>query len=65
LVAETSGVGARVEFIVDGQVVGSIAGGGGGWSWIASEIGRHTLEAAAYNADGQRVVSQPVSVLVE
>ncbi len=64
LVAETTGAATRVEFLVDGQVVGSTSGSGG-WSWLASEPGRHTLEAVAYNADGERVVSQPVSVLVE
>jgi 1A family penicillin-binding protein len=64
LLAETSGSVRRVEFVVDGQVVGSTEQGSS-WSWLASGTGRHTLEVAAVDADGKRVVSAPVSVLVE
>jgi hypothetical protein len=64
LLAETSGAVRRVEFVVDGQVVGSTEQGNS-WSWLASGAGRHTVEVAAVDADGKRVVSSPVSVLVE
>jgi 1A family penicillin-binding protein len=65
LLAETSGPVTRVEFIVDGQVIGGTAGAATSWNWRATGRGRHTLEAAVYNADGQRVLSAPVVVLVE
>jgi 1A family penicillin-binding protein len=65
LLAETSGPVTRVEFIVDGQVIGSTAHAAASWNWLATGRGRHTLEAAIYNADGKRIVSSPVVVLVE
>ncbi|HEY0605452.1 MAG TPA: PBP1A family penicillin-binding protein [Herpetosiphonaceae bacterium] len=65
LLAETSGPITRVEFVVDGQVIGGTSSAATSWNWLATGRGRHTLEAAVYNADGQRVVSSPVVVLVE
>lgn len=65
LLAETSGAVSRVEFLVDGQVIGSVAASGSAsWRWLASEPGRHTLEAAAYDPAGRRVSSPPISVVV-
>jgi 1A family penicillin-binding protein len=65
LIAEASGPITRVEFIVDGQVIGSTAHAASSWNWLATGRGRHTLEVAVYNADGKRSVSSPVIVLVE
>jgi 1A family penicillin-binding protein len=65
LIAEVSGSVARVEFSVDGRVIGSSAHTAASWNWLATGRGRHTLEAAVYNADGKRSVSSPVVVLVE
>ncbi|HEX6291528.1 MAG TPA: transglycosylase domain-containing protein [Herpetosiphonaceae bacterium] len=65
LMVEASGPVTRVEFIVDGQMIGSTAHTAASWNWRATGRGRHTLEAAVYNADGKRVVSPPVVVLVQ
>jgi len=65
LLAEASGPVTRVEFIVDGQVIGSTGDAIARWNWRATGLGRHTIEVVAVNADGQRVTSSPVSVLVE
>ncbi len=64
LVAETNGPVARVEFVVDGQVIGS-ATQAATWSWLASGRGRHTIEVVAVDVTGQRTTSPPVSVLVQ
>ncbi len=64
LIAETNGPVVRVEFMVDGQVIGS-TGQNGSWSWLASGIGRHTLEVAVIDGSGKRVVSPAISVLVQ
>jgi 1A family penicillin-binding protein len=65
LQAEVKGPAASVEYLVDGQVVGRSDQPGAGWTWVASSRGRHTLTAVAVSADGQRVASSPVVVLVE
>ncbi len=65
LTAEASGPVARIEFMVDAQVVGGIDGRSGLWTWTALGAGRHTLVAVAVAADGKRVESQPVVIRVE
>lgn len=65
LLAEATGSVTRVEFLVDGEVVGSSTQANASWTWLANGRGRHTIEAVAINSDGQRVKSSPVVVLVE
>lgn len=65
LLVEAKGAVTGIEFVVDGQVVGRSDQIGASWTWVASSRGRHTLEAIALGADGRRVTSAPVVVLVE
>ncbi len=65
LQAAVAGPAARLEFLVDGQVVGSLAELRGTVTWTALAPGRHTITAAAVLASGERVGSAPVVVRVE
>jgi 1A family penicillin-binding protein len=65
LTGEASGPVTRVEFMVDGQVVGGVDGRSGLWTWTALGVGRHTVVAVALGAGGERVESQPVIIRVE
>lgn len=64
LVAEASGA-QRIEFYVNGQLIGGTNQSVATWNWLAATPGRHTIEAAAYDAYGNRTVSTPLLVLVE
>jgi membrane carboxypeptidase/penicillin-binding protein PbpC len=65
LAAEASGPVGRIEFLVDGQVVGGRDGDRATWSWIAAGAGRHTILAVAIATDGRRAESPPLSIQVE
>jgi 1A family penicillin-binding protein len=65
LLAEAGGPATHVEFMVDGEVVGSTPGPIAIQSWVAAGQGSHTLEAIAFDANGQQVSSAPVVVVVE
>lgn len=65
LLAEARGPISSIEFLIDGQVVSRSEQPNASWTWVASSPGRHTLEVVALSADGQRVTSSPVVVLVE
>lgn len=55
----------RIEFLVDGHVIGGTTEIEATWTWTATTRGRHTLEVAAYDAGGKRVGSAPVVVVVQ
>jgi membrane carboxypeptidase/penicillin-binding protein PbpC len=65
LAAEGSAGTRRIEFLVDGHVVGGTDQITATWNWTATTRGRHTLEAASYDTKGNRVVSAPLVVVVE
>ena len=65
LMAEAGGPATRVEFVVDGAVVGGSDGSSATFNWIAPAPGRHTVEAVALDDAGAELRSAPVSVVVE
>ncbi len=65
LAAEGSANTQRIEFLVDGHVIGGTEQMKATWNWTATTRGQHTLEAAAYDVFGTRVVSAPLVVVVE
>lgn len=65
LAAEASGPAARLEFLVDDQLVGAGDGRNATTFWTAAGLGRHTIIAVAVGPDGQRVRSQPLIIKVQ
>ena len=65
LVAEGSAGTQRIEFVVDGEVIGGTNRASATWNWLATARGQHVIEAVGYDANGNRVVSTPLAVLVE
>lgn len=65
LAAQAGGPAARIEFIVDGAVVGVVDGDKATFTWTSPAPGRHTIEAVAVDAEGAAARSAPVSVVVE
>ena len=65
LSAEASGPAARVELLVDEQVVGGQDGARATFEWTASGVGEHTVVAEVIGQDGTRVRGRPVVIEVE
>jgi len=65
LMAEAGGPATRVEFVVDGVVVGQALGSTATLNVSAPAPGQHTIEAVAYDTAGAQARSAPVSVVVE
>ena len=65
LTAEAGGPAARLEFLVDDQLVGGADGPAATWRWTAAGIGRHTIMVVAVGPTGERVQSQAIVIRVE
>src|SRR6185436_18968037 len=62
--SDTDGSVARVEFLVDGQVVGAATAAPFVWDWQSPAVGTHRLAARAIDNDGGTTTSGEISVRV-
>ncbi|MFX1678909.1 Ig-like domain-containing protein [Mitsuaria sp. CC2] len=63
-VGDTDGSIARVEFLVDGQVAGTVTAAPFVWDWVAPGVGTHVLAVRAVDNDGGTTISGNSSVRV-